>query len=439
MKTIKAIAGELFEFTVATSPIVTGATVELTALFGIDGVDVGVDDEGDDLVFPMELVEDVDGVYHADLAIGEAGVYWAKISVDGAYSQTVLLRVESVASAHDAQVQLEYVAAVIAPAGYTSMTVSMHYSDLSSAGNDAAGETVSWPQSMTEVPGHSDCFYFDGVYFDDPGRVRLKFTGNSRSFTSVIVVHQDPTAAAYTHRDGFAADAALDPSKWVSISYIRRWCGWSVDAISDATIRELRRLAIETFVQATKVYVVGQVGSWVGLRAQGDRLYLPMPVVLPSGGGSTISVEYHEPTGSQETISEIDTDDLVWRVSGANANMPYVQIENTDWDSARAVKITATWGLVSNGPAEVPLRLQQALVGLIRWHSVSFATDADGARDQSTINRVTSEGNRDVRVTYSDFAIGNGVTGDRTVDRVLAETRVHDAPLAFSPNSRVNW
>jgi hypothetical protein len=74
--------------------------------------------------------------------------------------------------------------------------------------------------------------------------------------------------------------------------------------------------------------------------------------------------------------------------------------------------------------------VKQAIVGLIRWHSLSFGVDSDDARDQSTLNRITGEGTREVRAAYHESAIGAGITGDRTVDRYLAEMTVQPAPWA---------
>ena len=78
----------------------------------------------------------------------------------------------------------------------------------------------------------------------------------------------------------------------------------------------------------------------------------------------------------------------------------------------------------------MPIGVKQCIVGLIRWHSLSYGQGPDEARDQSTLNRIKDESSRDRSVSYHESAVSNGLTGDPTVDRALANYTIHPGPWA---------
>jgi hypothetical protein len=425
MSSIRAVAGEIFEFTVATSPSIPNATVELTALYGTDGVDVGLDEDSEDLVFPVTLSEGAPGIYSVSMQLPQVGPYWARVTVNGIESVVVIVRAVTGEYADDAAVDEAYTLAAVASTLPASLELRLRYSDGSSAGSDTSGTAITWPQNMTQVPGYADCWFFEDVVIAEGGRVQVTLMPPTGAhMNSVITVYQPVQTVAYTHFDGFEPDSAYSPNDWVSLSYLRRWAGWS-STVEDAELRELRATAIETFINETNCFASGWVGTWHGLRAQGTRLYLPMPIILPSQGGIEPEVWYTRREGDKAEVTQLSNDYLIWRVGGPNQKQPFIEYDSS-WDYDLDIRIYATWGLARAGA--IPLRAQQALVGLVRWHSLSYGVDSDSARDQATLNRITNESSRDVSHAYHELAIGRGVTGDRTIDRLLAEFAVRPGP-----------
>ena len=113
-----------------------------------------------------------------------------------------------------------------------------------------------------------------------------------------------------------------------------------------------------------------------------------------------------------------------------NSRQPYIEMIGAWWDPTLEVQIRATWGLIDPRQAS-STSFKQCIVGLCRWHGLSFGKDADEARDQSTLFRIASEGSRDMRVDYHESAIGDGLTGDRTVDRLIASFRIEPGPWCY--------
>lgn len=427
---IRATAGQAFELTIATNPAVAGSDAKLIALYGLDGVSTGLDGSGDDLVFPVDMVEGASGVYSTEVILPSDGPYWARVEIDGEEAGTLLIAVSTAgAPAEDAEKNVPFTLAAVVDGDPEAVQLTMVYSDGSSAGGNENGEAIVWPQEMIQVDGYQDSWYYGPVLFDEGGVVQTVITpSNGTSVNSTISVYERPQAGVLAHFDGWEPDAALVPSKWVTLSYIRKWTGWTTAHISDADLRELRRMAIETFIHETNRWVPGWNGTWHGLRAQGSRLYLPVPVVLPSEGGVEPVVSIVNRYGDKRTVQVLPNDYLIWRVSGYSEKQPYVEYEGRHWDTDLDVKIYATWGSTGVDRSGVPMRLKQAIVGLIRWHGLSFGTDGEDARDQSVLWRTTSEASRDARVTYHESAIGGGLTGDRTVDRLLAEFTIYPGP-----------
>lgn len=419
---------EAFELTFATSPSDPGRTVTLTALYGLDGVDTGTDGDGEALSFPVSMDEGLDGVYLTEIALHNTGPVWARVSIDGVHAGTVLIRVVSsdFPAGVDAISEDSHTIAIVAASEPASIQLTVQDSGGSSAGLDGNGAAITWPQAMVRVGAYQDSWYYDPITFSEGGRYGAAFAPvTGPIWNDVIVVHQQPQSGALGHYNGWEPDAGYIPQDWVTLSYVRRWTGWTTSHVGDEDLREFRRMAIETFIHETNMWVPAWLGTWYGLRGQGPRLYLPVPILLPQDGGSDPVVKYVDKF-DQDELYTFNNDDLAFRVRGHHAKQPYLEYSG-NWDPGRDVVITATWGTVGANKT-IPLRFQQALVGLIRWHSLSFGVDSDDARDQSTLNRISREGTRDLSVQYHDSAIGMGITGDRTIDRILAEMTIRPGP-----------
>lgn len=424
------VAGEDGDVVLATSPRVAGGTALMTALFGIDGVNVGSDADGADLVFPVSMSEGGSGVYSATVNIVEPGLYFAEFTVGGASYGPVVVRVLSSESSFEAEAEAECTIGIVAVSAPASVQLTVTDREGTSAGTTTAGDAIVWPQAATVVPGHAKCFYYDDLVLDEGGKYHLAMQGPTGPvWTDSLSVHQ-PAQGSASHFDGWTPDAAYSPSDWVSIAYIRRMTGWSASTVSDVAVRELRRMAIETFIERTNRWFPPWTGTWHGLRGQGERLYLPVPVLMVQDGAAeeptvTVTQRY----GDKDDLEEISADNLVWRVRGPNERQPYVQVHNRAWDSQYDVKIEGTFGSVGLS-SQVPIAVKQCIVGLVRWHSLSYGQGPDEARDQATLNRIKDESSRDRSVSYHDSAISSGLTGDPVVDRALANFTISPGPWA---------
>lgn len=423
------IAGEGGDIVLATSPRITGGTALLTALFGIDGVDTGSD--GDEAFsFPVAMAEGGSGVYAVQATISEPGVYFAEFTVDGAGYGPVVVRVLSSTSSFEAESEAECTIGIVATMAPDSVQLTITDREGTSAGSDTAGDVITWPRAATVVPGHPKCFYFDDLVFDEGGKYHLAMRGPTGPvWTDSLSVHQSAQGSA-SHFDGWTPDAAYSPSDWLSIAYIRRMTGWTVATVSDVAVRELRRMAIETFIERTNRWFPPWSGTWHSLRGQGEKLYLPVPVLLvQDGAAAEPEVVVTQRYGSKSTVETIDPDNLVWCIRGPHERQPFIQVYGRGWDPQYDVKITGTFGSVGLS-TRVPIKVKQCIVGLIRWHSLSYGQGPDEARDQATLNRVKSESSRDRSVDYADSAISSGITGDPVVDRALAELTIVPGPWA---------
>lgn len=426
---IKAAVDEPFRLTFATSPSAPGRVVRLTALYGTSGEDVGSDAAGDALSFPVTMSEGLDGVYSVEVMFGVDGVYWARFDVDGVQAAPTIIRVTPADfPAADARVDESYVVALVAPDSPASVQLTVTDYDGELAGVDDGGDAISWPEAMTQVPGYTDSWFYDSVVFTEGGRHQVAFAPASGPIrNAVISVHEDPSSSDYAHRQGWEPSEAMNPDAWVSIGYIRRWTGWG-SSVTAEMIRELRRHAISTWIEETGMWVPAWEGTFHSLVGQGSRLYLPVPVLLPSDGGSEPSVVMTYTEGDQDEVQSVDLDDLSWRAGTRDAKQPYVE-HSQWWDPELGVSVTATFGLVGYGET-VPRPVQQAIVGLVKWHALSFGNDGADHRDQSTMNRVLSESTRDATIDYDQTAIGQGVTGDRQTDKTIAKYKIDFGPWA---------
>ncbi len=150
---------------------------------------------------------------------------------------------------------------------------------------------------------------------------------------------------------------------------------------------------------------------------------------MQDGAASDPVVVTTDRYGTQTDIDTLDSTSLLWRVRGPDARMPYVVCQRREWGSELDVKITGTFGSVGLS-SRMPLRVQQCVIGLVRWHSLSYGVGPDEARDAATLNRVTSESSRERNVSYDPSAISHGITGDPAIDRIMAEYTIHPGPWA---------
>ena len=153
-----------------------------------------------------------------------------------------------------------------------------------------------------------------------------------------------------------------------------------------------------------------------------------MPVLLTQDGAAADpTVTVIQRYGEQTEVEEISSDQLIWRVRGPDSRQPSVEISYRAWSPEYDIKIEGTFGSIGLSQ-RIPLRVQQCLIGLVRWHSLHYGQGPDEARDAATLNRITSENSRDRSVTYHDSAISPGLTGDPVIDRILAEYTVQPGP-----------
>lgn len=428
MADVRATAGEAFDLTIGTSPQQSGLTVQLTELYGLSG------GAAIDLTLPATMDEGAPGVYSVEVEMPSEGIFWARVDLGGT-EHVLLIRVRGEGDGpEDGDAGEPVDIGIVAPTDPASLQISVFDAEGASAGEDTSYSAIVWPQAATAVPGKTDSWFFEDVVFEG-GRLQLVITPPSGPSSTDVLTILAAVQTVANHFQGWQPDAAYDPSDWVPLSYVRRWCGWPSTQVSDRDLRELREHAIETFIESTNVWVPAWTGVFHGLRGQGRRLYLPVPILLPQDGGIDPVVEYRESRGEQALVQEISSDDLVWRVRGRDGKQPYIELWQRGWDPTIDVKIRATWGYV--GPTgSTPLSLRQAIVGLVRWHSLSFGAGPDEARDKSTMNRTTSESTRDASADYAEDAIGGFVTGDRTTDRVLLEYRVNPGPWIMRDGDR---
>jgi hypothetical protein len=375
------------------------------------------------------MAEGAPGVYSTDVVLYEQGPLWARFSVNASEVGVSVVRVVADgSSADDVDAEVPYTVAAVIPTMPATMQLGLFDTAGASVGLDGSGAAITWPQAMTQVPGRQDSWYYADVTFSEGGRIQVVLDPPAGpSYNDVIVVNGLPAVGVLAHFGGWEPNAGLIFDRWASLSYIRKWIGWTQAHVGDEDLRELRRTAVETFIFETNSWWPAWDGTWHALRGQGSKLYLPVPLLLPQDGGVDPVVEYHQLEGDQESIDELDNDDLAWYVRGFHSKQPYVEHISQSWDHTIGVRITGTWGAV--GPDRtLPIKVRQLIVGLIRWHGLSFGVDGDDSRDQATLFRIESEGTRDARATYAVEAIGKGLTGDRTIDRALAELTIQPGP-----------
>lgn len=434
---VTLIAEEAGDVVLATSPSFSGGTALLTALFGIDGVNIGSDEDGDALTFPVAMTEGAPGVYGVVVVIEEAGPYFAKFTVDGVvYGPVIVMVKPTAAQSYDVVIDVATTLPIVARSNPTSINVTITDREGTAVGSASDGTPYTWPQTASQVPGHTDCWYFDDVVFDEGGKMHIAMVGPTGPvWNDVIEVFQAPQGVA-SHFNGWQPDAAYAPADWISIGTIRRLTGWPASTVPDRTIRELRRMAVETFIERTNRWIPPWTGTWHGLRGQGRCLYLPVPVLLAQDGAEADpEVVITEPFGEQMEVETLNADELAWRVRGQYARQPFAERDGTRWDPTLDVKITGSFGSVGMA-SQVPLRVQQCIVGLIRWHSLSYGVGPDEARDAATLNRITTESSRERSVAYHESAISTGITGDPVVDRILAEYTINPGPWVVRNGDR---
>lgn len=424
------IAGETFSLTLAITPSVDATTVTLDIIHGVDGEEAGTDEDGVALVFPVTMTAGVDGLFSCSVNMPETGVYWATFTVDG-MTRREIIRIGDGSSSPMAG-EPYTVAAIIdsAPTGVT-LVVGDATGEAFGTVND---EAVVWPSAMTAVPGYDYAWYFADLVFSDPGVAQFRIVPTPGPIITGAVQVATATEVSTSAVADFEADSDINPDAWITLSHIRRWTGWSSSVMPAEDLRAIRRLAIEWFIHTTHGWVPPWDGTFHLGPPQGSRLYLPVAVVLPSSSGVTPTLTYVEMSGDREEVQTIDNDDLVWHTGYDHRKQPYVEIIG-GWMPDLGVKIHATWGVVDRRFSSGGV-FRQAMVGLVRWCALSFGRDADEAKEQSTLYRIEAESNRDQSVRYSPAVVSNGLTGDTTIDRILAEFRVETPPRGYTSGGR---
>jgi hypothetical protein len=425
--TVRAKAGTAFDLTIATSPPVVGKIAQLTALYGIDGVDIAKDALGAALTLPATMTEGSDGIYYVAIQAPASGVYWAKFTVDGHAHDPVIIRTYVAdPPAYDALVGTSWTAAVVADTNPASVTLTVTDEAGVLAGKDGSGVAITWPVALVQVSGHTDSWYYQDVIFSEAMRAQAVVTpAGGAIFTDVFVVFQAASAVS-SQFQGWHPDAAYSPDDWLSIAQVRKHTGWTTSQIADQDLRDLRALCIDMFMEHTNVWGPRWDGTFYSIDPQGYRAYLPVPVILESRGGIAPVVKTIKKWGSQDEIQTIAAADIMWRVDGRDSKQPYIELRSGPWDNTYDIKIYASWGF--DTAANLSYKFKQVLIGLMRWQSLSFGMGFDGALEQATATKELSVGTRDSRATFDSSVIGNGLTGNRIVDRMLAELMIHRPP-----------
>lgn len=420
--------GALGDVVLATSPAVPSGDTQLVAMFGIDGENVGADSDGNPIEYPLSMDEGAPGVYSAQVVIEQSGVYFAKVEVNGVEYGPLVVRVSDSNLRFDAEADVACTIAFVVPISETSVQVTFTDREGTAIGANGQGDQYTWPQQATVVPGHDECWYFDDLVFDAGGKMHVGVRGSSGPVWNTVISVHEPTQGVVSSFDGWVPDIAYDPADWVSIAEIRRMTGWSASFVPDYKVRELRRMAIETFIERTNRWFPAWSGTWYGMRGQGMRLYLQVPVLTTQDGAeSDPVVTYVDRFEDHDDVQELDHEDLHWCTRGAYASQPFVEIRTGSWNSGYDIKIVGTFG--STGiSTRIPLGVRQCIIGLIRWHSLSYGVGPDEARDQATLNRTMSEGVRERTASYHESSTSSGLTGDPVTDRLLAQYTIHRPP-----------
>lgn len=433
MADVLATAGQAFDLTIATEQ--PGGTATLVGLFGIDGVDVALDGDGETLSLPAAMTESAPGVYSVEVQLGEEGPYFATFEIDGRAYGPIIVRVSaSDPPAQGPAVDELWCVAIVAPAGETALTLSMVDRDGASIGTAEDGEDISWPQSLVAVDGRDGCWYFDEVSFDEGGRVTATVTGSRGTVRSIIVV-SEPAQTSSGQLGWWQPDGPYAAADWIGIRELRNMTGWSASSVSDRRIRELRRMAVETFIEATNRWFPAWDGTIYGLRGQGSRLYLPMtPLMAQDGAVADPTLTITSGWGDEDELETIDAADLMWRVRGPDAVQPYVECRGRTWDPEQHVKVSGTFGSVGLS-GRIPLEVKRAVVGLARWLSLEHGQGPDEARDASTLGRISRESSRERSLDYHELAMSSGITGDQVVDRLIAKLSIRPGPWCHGSRS----
>lgn len=428
-----AVVGVPFTFTLTTNPVAPGQTATLVALYGTSGDDIGLDADSVDLVFPVSMDEGVPGVYSTEIIFVETGVYWAEVSI-GSVSVRSIIRVTETDTSYDASVGAEYVLAVSTPAGVPEVQAIVTDRSGSDIGVDDQGDPITWPQVMEAVPGRDGAWFFGGLVFTEPlvAQVSVNVAAD-RIYSGTIKVSATQAESTLTQFSGWKPDGPLVPDEWVPLSFLRRWTGWTQEEVSSEALRELRRLAINTFIDYTRTWIPGWTGTWYGIPGQGDRVNLPCPIVMPSAGGIEPEVMITDSYGNEEVYDTISNDDIEWRVSGPHVKTPYIGLGWALTGKLNRVRIRATFGW-SVKTHDAHLKMRQVILGLVRWHSLSYGASTDESRGQATFYRTTQESSRDMSQSFDKSAISSGgLTGDPTIDRALLEFRMYQDPWVYQP------
>lgn len=423
---MRVLADTPFVFSVALPATLSNRVVELVSLYSFDGVDIST------IEFPLELDEGAPGSYATQIEIPNEGVFFADVNLDGTHLLTEIIRVvPDHLIVDDANTGTSVSVPAVSAVSTETLSITISDREGRASGEDENGDAISWPQAMAQVEGHPNSWYFEPVVFSEAGAYNVALAGDSGPVQNSVLRIAGDLQASVTHFEGWQPDAPYDPADWVSIAFLRRWTGWSTSEVSDQQLKELRRLAIETFITETNRWYPRWRGTMHTLEPHGDRLYLPVPILTPQNGGMTPVIETVERDGSQDVVEVIDNADVIYMTTGHNAKQPFLMLHSSVWRGHYFVRIRADWGEFIPGRSSIPEKVKQVVVGLVRWHSLSYGQGPDGARDQATANRITSESTRDYNASFHELAIGRGITGDATVDRELARMRIDRPPKAF--------
>lgn len=394
------------------------AAVRLTDVYGIDNVTVGRDADGVDISYPLSATQDADGFYEVTIYIDVPGEYFADFDVAGK-PVTQVVKVGLGQPVVDTPVVL-----LVAGADAESAYVVVNDRSQAQVGVDDVGDDIAYPMALHKV--RAGRWYSDPITFVEALTARVSVSvGNGPTARFTLKVG-GRSATPDSQVDGLRTTDAVSMDDWITLRELGTYTGWRVS--TQATMmRQLRAMAVQTFIETTGIAVPRANGVWHGIAPSVGVIYLPMPIILPSDGGIPIVIEAVDVYGNVTIVA----DPYMVNTYGERARIPTIAFYtggfavNSQSPEFGSYRVTATWGFLNLHT------VKQALVGLARWHSLAFGVGPDEARDRNTVNRTIMASSRDRREDYAASAVSIGLTGDVETDRLLAKLTIARPAVAY--------
>ena len=398
-----------------------GAVVRLVDVYGVDGLSTGFTPEGAALSFPVSVAESAtDGFYEVEVVLDTPGEYFADFSVNGVVSAKI---VKVGVGRPLVGTAVVFMAAHASDAATAVVTITDRSG--ASVGADDIGEDFTYPLAMHKVrPGR---WYSDPVFFSEAALLRVAVAIGGMPVHRTSMTIGDRATPLSGQLDGLRATSVVSVDDWATLRELSNWTGWQV--ASQATMmRQLRQAAINSFIEYTGIQAPRVDGVWSGIVPQSGRLTLPMPMILPSDGGAEIVIDQVDYTGQVNRVTQA----FIVNTYGEYSRLPHVHFgeryrisEYSAGLNEQTFTVTGTWGYLNRA------MINQAIIGLAKWHSLAYGSGPDASRDRNTLNRTLSVASRDRREDYDARVVGRGLTGDLELDRILEKLKMASPAAVF--------